>query len=73
MVNALEGMPNGGKLTIKTDTCKKHGECVTVCVVDSGCGISAENIDKIFEPFLPRRIKRVKKDLGWVWPFQREL
>ena len=73
IVNALESMPNGGKLTIKTDACKKHGGCVTVCVIDTGCGISAENIDKIFEPFLPRRVKRVKRDLEWDWPFQRGL
>ena len=73
LVNALDSMPNGGELTIKTDACKKHGECVTVSIADTGCGIRDVNIDKIFEPFLPRRIKRVKRDLGWDWLFQREL
>ena len=58
-------MPNGGELTIKTDACKKHGECVTVSITDTGCGIRDVNIDNIFEPFLPRRIKRGKKDLVW--------
>jgi len=64
MVNAIESMPNRGKLTIKTGACKKHGECVTVCIVDTGCGIRAENIDKIFEPFFTTKSKEGEKGLG---------
>ncbi|OHB43316.1 MAG: hypothetical protein A2069_00315 [Planctomycetes bacterium GWB2_41_19] len=64
MVNALESMPNGGTLTIQTDTCKKHKECVTVCIVDTGCGISDEIIDKIFEPFFTTKNKEGEKGLG---------
>src|SRR3990167_9488225 len=64
MVNALESMPNGGTLTIQTDTCKKHKECVTVCIVDTGCGISDKIIDKIFEPFFNTKNKEGEKGLG---------
>lgn len=64
IVNALEGMPNGGKLTIKTDACKKHGECVTVSVIDTGCGISDRIVDKIFDPFFTTKNKEGEKGLG---------
>ena len=64
MVNALESMPNGGKLTIKTDACKKHGGCVTVSIIDTGCGIHDRIVDKIFEPFFTTKNKEGEKGLG---------
>ena len=64
LVNALDSMPNGGELTIKTDACKKHGECVTVSIADTGCGIRDVNIDKIFEPFFTTKNKEGEKGLG---------
>ncbi len=64
MVNALESMPDSGTLTIKTDTCKKHNNCVTVCIADTGCGIRKELKDKIFEPFFTTKNKEGEKGLG---------
>lgn len=64
MVNALESMPDGGTLTIKTDTCKEHNNCVTVCIADTGCGIREELKDKIFEPFFTTKNKEGEKGLG---------
>src|SRR3989338_1253273 len=64
MVNALESMPDGGTLTIKTDTCKEHNNCVTVCIADTGCGIREELKDKIFEPFFTTKNKEGEKRLG---------
>jgi signal transduction histidine kinase len=64
MVNAIESMPNGGRLTIKTDICKKHTDCVTVCISDTGCGISDGVVDKIFEPFFTTKNKEGEKGLG---------
>lgn len=64
MINALESMPNGGKLTIKTDACAKHEECVTVYITDTGCGIRGEIMDKIFEPFFTTKNKEGEKGLG---------
>ena len=64
MVNALESMPDGGTLTIKTDTCKEHDNCVTVCIADTGCGIREELKDKIFEPFFTTKNKEGEKGLG---------
>lgn len=64
MVNALESMPNGGVLTIKTDICRRHDTCITVCISDTGCGIGDEIMDKIFEPFFTTKNKEGEKGLG---------
>ncbi|HHT9135750.1 MAG TPA: ATP-binding protein [Candidatus Wunengus sp. YC60] len=64
VVNALESMPDGGRLAIKTDACRKHVECVTVSIIDTGCGISDGIVDKIFEPFFTTKNKEGEKGLG---------
>lgn len=47
-VNALQAMPNGGKLAVKID---REGDQVKMQISDTGEGIPAENLDKIFSPF----------------------
>jgi len=51
--NALEAMPQGGKLQIWVSKAEwggqKHGVLVTVS--DSGAGMTQEELHKIFEPF----------------------
>jgi len=46
--NAVEAMPDGGKLKIELSG---NDEEVKIDVSDTGIGISAENMDKIFTPF----------------------
>ncbi len=62
-VNARDAMPNGGVLTLKSDimevdavyaaayTDAKPGRYVTWRVKDTGVGIPADVIDRIFDPF----------------------
>jgi CheY-like chemotaxis protein len=58
-VNARDAMPDGGKLTIATSNVEiddadpeiEAGEYVTIAVSDTGSGISAEVIDRVFDPF----------------------
>jgi PAS domain S-box-containing protein len=48
--NAIDAMPGGGKLSIIANIDKIHQE-VIIDIIDTGQGISPENLDKIFEPF----------------------
>ncbi len=47
-LNACEAMPDGGTLLISTSA---EDAKVLVKVTDTGCGISSEQLDQIFEPF----------------------
>ncbi|MFH1953840.1 MAG: ATP-binding protein, partial [Pseudomonadota bacterium] len=48
MINALESMPDGGRMTITTEI---SGEFFVVKIQDTGGGIPEEDIIRIFDPF----------------------
>jgi two-component system NtrC family sensor kinase len=50
ILNAAEAMPGGGAITISTQF-GEDDRFVTFCVQDTGCGISAEDLERIFDPF----------------------
>ncbi len=61
-INARDAMPDGGKLTIETankwldERAAKErnlapGQYISLCVTDSGIGMSADLISRIFDPF----------------------
>ncbi|MFC5650287.1 sensor histidine kinase [Paenibacillus solisilvae] len=48
LMNALEAMPGGGMMQISLDAIKQG---VTLCIQDSGKGMTAEQLARVFEPF----------------------
>jgi PAS domain S-box-containing protein len=56
-VNARDAMPNGGTITIKASNAENirqgelAGDFVSLCVEDSGTGMSEDVLTHIFEPF----------------------
>ena len=59
VLNAIQAMPAGGFLTIKTDvTADENGkERVEISVIDTGPGIPADQVDDIFNPFFTSKEK----------------
>lgn len=65
--NAAEAMNNGGTISISTQTrfiqghfkgfeTIEEGEYVTLTVSDTGVGIAARDVEKIFEPFYTKKV-----------------
>lgn len=55
--NGIQAMPNGGNLEI--GVISKQPEKVSIFVRDFGCGISEENLEKIFEPLFTTKARGI--------------
>lgn len=68
LMNAIEAMPKGGKITIKTyKTTLSKSSDKQVCVIeiiDTGEGISKENLSQLFEPFFTTKADKKGTGLG---------
>jgi PAS domain S-box-containing protein len=70
MLNALQAMPEGGKLAITTSAARgvrirdSYKNAVRIDITDTGVGILQENLKKLFTPFFTTKEKGVGVGLG---------
>lgn len=57
ILNAVEAMPDGGTLRIRTRASAAYGGCVELSVSDTGTGIAPDKLDRIFLPFVTTKTK----------------
>lgn len=62
LVNAMDAMPNGGSLTVRTYV--KNENYLGVDIIDTGIGIALEDIKKIFDPFFSTKLDQNGIGLG---------
>ncbi len=62
-LNAFQAMPGGGTLTVSTET-TTDGRHVQVKIRDTGQGISAEDLPRIFDPFFSTKSREEGTGLG---------
>ena len=51
LMNARQAMPHGGQLTVETRLCPTDRRWVEIRVTDTGTGIPAEHLPRVFQPF----------------------
>lgn len=64
MINAIEAMPEGGSLTLTTDSDPTDDRFVRLGVADIGSGIPPEVRDRIFDPFFSTKNETKGVGLG---------
>ncbi|MHB8908057.1 MAG: ATP-binding protein [Syntrophales bacterium] len=66
IINAIEAVPRGGKITIKTDY-RTENDQIRIVVMDNGKGIPDDVLPHIFEPFFSTKVKSTGLGLSVVY------
>lgn len=66
LLNARDSMPDGGVITVETGA---NDGAATIIVRDEGCGIPADSLEEIFNPFFTTRAEGVGLGLAMVSNF----
>ena len=72
VINARDSMPEGGTLVVKamnidvpdTTDLRQKGKYVSVSITDQGTGISAQNLEKVFDPYFSTKERGSQKGMG---------
>jgi len=62
ITNAIDAMPDGGKITIEATISKERNDFIEISVKDEGLGIPNEILHRIFDPFFTT--KKIGKGTG---------
>ncbi|HEX8424494.1 MAG TPA: ATP-binding protein, partial [Pyrinomonadaceae bacterium] len=65
-LNAIQSMPEGGRLTVKTSRVNGTSQ---LTIADTGCGMTPEQVDKVFEPFYTTKTQ----GLGLGMPYAKKV
>jgi len=65
-LNSIQSMPGGGRLTLKTS--RSNGTS-KLTIADTGCGMTDEQIEKVFEPFYTTK----SQGLGLGMPYAKKV
>jgi two-component system NtrC family sensor kinase len=63
IMNAIQAMPGGGTIKLKTFLDKTHGN-IGIDVTDEGVGITPDHLPKVFEPFFTTKERGIDKSSG---------
>ena len=65
-LNSIQSMPGGGRLIVKTGRANGTSQ---LTIADTGCGMTAEQIEKVFEPFYTTK----SQGLGLGMPYAKKV
>jgi two-component system, NtrC family, sensor histidine kinase AtoS len=63
MINSIEAVLEHGEIEIRVESDERN-ESVDISVIDNGCGIPPENIDRVFDPFFSTKTGSRNTGLG---------
>lgn len=66
LLNSIDAMPDGGMITIRVDSLRDESNRAFLQIIfaDTGCGIPADKMDKVFDPFYTTKDSQGNVGLG---------